>query len=56
MHGFMFEKKSDEIYSEQFVYRKRADGKVHYDMFLFRDPGLKSMLRYKMFNWGVSSM
>ena len=38
------------------MYRKRADGKVNYDMFLFRDPGLMRVLRYKMFNWGVGSM
>ena len=49
VHGFMFEKPQDEIYSEQFVYRGRADGKVNYDMFLFRDPGLMRIMRYKMF-------
>ena len=56
VHGFMFEKKQDEIYSEQFVYRGRADGKVNYDMFLFRDPGLMRIMRYKMFQWGIGSM
>ena len=25
-------------------------------MFLFRDPGLMRVLRYKMFNWGIGSM
>ena len=25
-------------------------------MYLFRNPGLKRILRYRMFNWGVDSM
>ena len=56
VNGFMFETKQDETYSEQFVYSKQTDGKVTYDMFLFKSPGLMKILRYRMFNWGISNM
>ena len=57
LKGYTFEKKTDESYSEHFVYSEQADKKsVNYDMYMFRDPGLKRILRYRMFNWGVSSL
>ena len=56
MKGFTFEKKTDEAYSEHFVYSERAEKAVNYDFYMFRDPGLKRILRYRMFSWGVSSL
>ena len=57
LKGYTFEKKEDTDYSEHFVYTESADKKsVAYDMYLFRDPGLKRILRYRMFNWGIGSL
>ena len=57
LKGFTFEEKEDVDYSEHFVYQEQADKKsVAYDMYLFRDPGLKKILRYRMFNWGIGSL
>ena len=54
MQGFTFERPSDNQYSEHYVYRAGIDA-TSYDMFLFRDPGIKRMLRHKMHQWGVSN-
>ena len=56
LRGYTFEFKTDEAYSEHFVYEERADKSVKYDFYMFRDPGLKRILRYRMFNWGISSL
>ena len=56
LKGYTFEKKTDEAYSEHFVYSEQADKSVNYDMYLFRDPGLKRILRYRMFMWGIDSL
>ena len=56
VHGFTFEAPSDEVYSEHFVYRSMSPGVVNYDMFLFRDPGFKRILRYKAHTWGVQNL
>ena len=53
LKGYTFEKKTDQAYSEHFVYQEKASKQVNYDMYMFRDPGLKRILRYRMFNWGV---
>jgi hypothetical protein len=54
MQGFTFEKPSDSQYSEHYVYRAGSEA-TSYDMFLFRDPGFKRMLRHKMHQWGVAN-
>ena len=56
LKGYTYEKKTDESYSEHFVYNERTDSNVNYDFYMFRDPGLKRILRYRMFSWGVSSL
>lgn len=56
LKGYTFEKKTDESYSEHFVYAEQADKSVNYDFYMFRDPGLKRILRYRMFSWGISSL
>ena len=53
VHGFTFENLADKNYSEHFVFRNTSPGVVNYDMFLFRDPGIKRMLRFKIHGWGV---
>ena len=55
VHGYTFENLSDEKYSEHFVYQ-RTDQHVNYDMFLFRNPGLKRLLRHRMHSWGVQML
>ena len=56
LKGFTFEFKTDESYSEHFVYTEKADKSVNYDFYMFRDPGLKRILRYRMFRWGISNL
>ena len=56
LSGYTFEKKTDESYSEHFVYSQQADKSVSYNFYMFRDPGLKRILRYRMFNWGIDSL
>ena len=56
LRGYTFEFKTDSAYSEHFVYEEKADKSVKYDFYMFRDPGLKRILRYRMFNWGISSL
>ena len=56
VHGYTFENLSDEKYSEHFVYKNTSPGIVNYDMFLFRDPGLKRVLRSRMHSWGVQNL
>lgn len=56
LKGYTYEKKTDEAYSEHFVYQQQADRTVNYEMLVFRDPGLKRILRYRMFNWGIGSL
>ncbi len=53
MQGFTFEKPSDTKYSEHYIYKQSLDNKINYDMFLFRDPGLKRVIRHKAHQWGV---
>lgn len=56
LKGYTYEKKTDESYSEHFVYAEQADKSVNYDFYMFRDPGLKRYLRHRMFSWGVSNL
>ena len=57
LRGYTFEKKEDEAYSEHFVYSEQADKQsVNYNFYMFRDPGLKRILRYRMFRWGIASL
>ena len=56
LHGFTFENPQAEQYSEHFVYRLNDQGNVNYDMFLFQDPGIRRVLRFKMHNWGVANL
>jgi hypothetical protein len=59
--GFTFETREDLAYVEHYVYKKK-DGdidsteKTLYDMFLYKNPGLKKLLRFKLHNWGVQTM
>ena len=58
MHGFTFEKETDNAYVEHHCYK--ANGKdsnlTHYEMVLYKNPGLKKFLRFKLHNWGVQTM
>ena len=56
LKGYTFENKTDGSYSEHFVYQQQADKTVAYDFYMFRDPGLKRILRYRMFNWGIQNL
>ncbi len=56
LSGYTFEKKTDESFSEHFVYSEQADKSVSYNFYMFRDPGLKRILRYRMFTWGIDSL
>ncbi len=50
--GFTFESDTDKAYVEHYIYKRDAE-KTDYDMFLYKNPGLKKMLRFKLHSWGV---
>ncbi|TNV86923.1 hypothetical protein FGO68_gene1729 [Halteria grandinella] len=60
--GFTFETREDLAYVEHYVYKKKegdttdSTEKTLYDMFLYKNPGLKKLLRFKLHNWGVQTM
>lgn len=60
--GFTFEAREDIAYVEHYVYKKKEGDtkdtteKTLYDMFLYKNPGLKKLLRFKLHNWGVQTM
>lgn len=56
MQGFTFEKPQDQKYSEHYTYSHLDGGNVNYSMLLFRDPGLKRIIRGRAHNWGVDSL
>ena len=57
--GYTFETDSDKSYVEHYVY-KQGEGadtaNTLYDMFLYKNPGLKKMLRFKLHSWGVQTL
>ena len=57
VHGYTFESPKDESYSEHYIYQQSDCGnQVSYDMYLYRNPGMKSFLRTKAHSWGVSHL
>lgn len=54
MHGYTFEHPKDKVYSEHYTYECQGE-ETRYNMYLFRDPGLKKMLRSRIHNWGVQN-
>ncbi len=58
VQGFTFEKEEDNVYSEHYVYKQddKDAGKTVYNMFLYKNPGFKKMLRYKLHGWGVQTL
>lgn len=58
VRGYTFETDESKSFTEHYVYRREQDGsteKTLYDMFLYKNPGLKKMLRYKLHAWGVQT-
>ena len=55
VEGFTFEEQSSVKYTERYIYKKTSEA-THYDMFLYKNPGLKGLLRFKVHNWGVQTM
>jgi hypothetical protein len=57
LQGFTFEKASDQKHSEHYTYQQNlADGSINYEMDLFREPGLKRLIRGKLHALGVESL
>lgn len=58
VQGFTFEKEEENVYFEHYVYKQddKDTGKTIYNMFLYKAPGLKKMLRFKLHSWGVQSL
>lgn len=56
--GFTFEKESDNVYVEHYVYKEdtKDAGNTVYDMFLYKNPGFQKYLRFKLHSWGVQTM
>ena len=58
VQGFTFEKESDISYTESYTYKKDSHDatKTIYNMFLYKNPGLKKFLRFKCHSWGVQTL
>jgi len=59
VRGFTFETKEDQAYVENYVYKQgdgEQSGETLYDMFIYKNPGFKKMLRFKLHNWGVQTL
>eukprot|EP00347_Sterkiella_histriomuscorum_P009354 403341536 len=58
VQGYTFEKESENVYTEHYVYKQDDidNSKTCYNMFLYKNPGLKKMLRFKLHNWGVQTL
>lgn len=59
MRGYTFETEADKAYVEHYVYQQgngEQSGQTLYDMFIYKNPGLKKMLRFKLHNWGVQTL
>ena len=58
VQGYTFEKEEENVYTEAYVYKQDdADAtKTVYNMFLYKNPGLKKYLRYKLHSWGVQTL
>ena len=56
--GFTFENTMTRMYSERYTYRQspNATNEVFYDQQLFKNPGLKRVLRFKIHTWGVQNL
>lgn len=55
VQGFTFEKESENVYFERYEFREEQDS-TFYSMFLYKNPGLKKWLRYKLHGWGVQTL
>ena len=59
VRGYTFEEPTDKAYVEHYIY-KQGNGtdaeKTLYDMFLYKNPGIKKFLRFKCHNWGVQTL
>jgi len=58
VQGFTFEKEEENVYTEAYVYKQDDQDatKTVYNMFLYKNPGLKKYLRYKLHGWGVQTL
>lgn len=59
VRGYTFETEADKAYVEHYVYQQgngEKSGQTLYDMFIYKNPGLKKMLRFKLHNWGVQTL
>ncbi len=59
VQGFTFEDSHSMTYTERYLFRPSPDGdnaKTFYDMFLYKNPGLQKVLRFKLHSWGVQTM
>lgn len=58
VRGYTFETEKDNAYTEHYIYKQDGEDttKTLYDMFLYKNPGLKKILRFKLHNWGVQTL
>jgi hypothetical protein len=58
VQGFTFEKESENVYVEHYVYKQddKDASKTVYNMFLYKNPGFKKMLRFKLHSWGCQTL
>jgi len=56
--GYTFETSQEKAYAEHYVYKEDGENTKNtlYDMFLYKNPGFKKVIRFKLHNWGVQTM
>ena len=52
----MFDEKETDKIAEKCVYSTDTTGGILYEVYLYKNPGWKSFLRKKAFNWGIDKM
>jgi hypothetical protein len=53
---FMLDERKNDTYVEKCIYRAEKLDLVAYDTFLYKNPGLKKMLRFKLHQWGIKTL
>ena len=52
----MLDENQNDKVAEKCVYQADKAGGILYEVYLYKNPGWKSYLRKKCFNWGVDKM
>ena len=56
LSGFTFESTDDHKYKETYIYQKKEESITDYNVYLYKDPGLKKWLRKSCHQWGIDNL